>query len=340
LLSHFPKSFASYTKFAFREFFIMKKEMRAISFSDFGGPEVLRLTDLPMPVPAAKELLVQVGYASVNPSDWKIRQGEMRDLLPHRFPIVPGWDFSGIVTACGPGASLYKAGDKVYGCAIQGTIQNGTYAEFIAIPEKQVARMPDTIGFKDAASIPVAGLTAWQALFDHATIGLGEKILIHAGAGGVGCFAIQMAAASGLNVFATASLRNHDLIKELGTLTAIDYAREKFEDICQEEGGVDVVLDVLGGETLQRSFQAIKPGGRLISTVSEPDPTKAKNMNVNASTFVVQPRADQLTKIAKWIEDGKLKIPPLREYDLKDAAAAQSLSATGHIQGKIVLKVK
>jgi NADPH2:quinone reductase len=316
--------------------------MKAIVFDQFGGPDVLHLADVPIPEPARGEVLIQIAYTAVNPIDWKIREGQLKDAIPHRFPVIPGWDVSGIVTSVGPAVSLFKAGDKVYACARKATAPGGSYADYIALDERLIARMPKNLGFKDAAAIPTAALTAWQALFDHAKLKSGETILIHAGAGGVGSYALQMANNAGAGVITTTSLRNHELARLLGAKLVIDYAREDFVEAARAyvPHGVDIVLDLLGGDIQKKSFGALKAGGRLISTLDIADPTLAASNRVKAEPMSVQPSGTQLSELALQFEDGRLKVPALREYDLRDAAAAQSLIQTAHIQGKIVLKVK
>jgi len=316
--------------------------MRAIVMDRFGGSEVLHSADMPVPKPGAGEILVQVAYAAVNPVDWQIREGRLKDVLPHQFPIIPGWDASGMVIAVGPHVSLFKPNDRVYAYCRKPVIQMGAYAEFITLPEKNVARMPKNLGFRDAAVIPLGALTAWQALFEKAQLKENETILIHAGAGGVGNFAIQLAHNTGAGVITTASLRNQELVRSLGAMHVIDYAREDFVQATRKvvPKGVDIVLDLLGGDIQERSFAALKPGGRLVSTVGVPNSEKAATYHVTAAHFLVEPNSDQLAELATQFDDGRLKTPPIREYDLKEAAAAQSLSQTGHVPGKIVLKVK
>jgi NADPH:quinone reductase-like Zn-dependent oxidoreductase len=316
--------------------------MRAIVMDHFGGSDVLHQADIPVPKPADGELLIQVVYTAVNPIDWKIREGLFKDLLPYQFPLILGWDVSGVVISVGPHVSLFKPNDRVYAYCRKPIVQMGAYAEFMTLHETLAARMPKNLGFRDAAAIPLAGLTAWQALFDHAQLKAGETILIHAGAGGVGSYAIQMAHNAGAGVITTASLRNHDLVRSLGAMQVIDYAREDIVKATRGYApqGVDVVFDLLGGETQEKSFAVLKPGGRLICAVTPPDEALVKRYNVTAVLIGTEPNNQQLSDMATQFDDGRLKVPPIREYDLKDAAAAQSLSQTGHVQGKIVLKVK
>lgn len=316
--------------------------MRAIVLDRFGGPEVLRLADVPVPKPKEGEILVQVAYAAVNPVDSKIRQGLLKDLFPHEFPIILGWDAAGLVISVGSNASLYKPGDKVYAYCRKPVVQWGSFAEFIALPEGQVARMPRQLGFKDSACIPLAGLTAWQGLMERGQLQSGQTVLITAGSGGVGNFAIQMARNAGAGVLTTASPRNHELVKSLGAMVAIDYARQDVAAAVKAAvpDGVDLVFDLAGGAGMPDLLRVLKPGGRFVSAVDALDPTVAAKHQVLYADHFVQPNAAQLAELALMFDDGRLKIPPLREYDLRDAVGALALSETRHVQGKIVLKVK
>jgi NADPH2:quinone reductase len=316
--------------------------MRAMVMDRFGGSEVLHMADVPVPKPLENEVLIQVAYAAVNPIDWKIREGLFKDALPYQFPLIPGWDMSGIVIAVGAEVTLYKPNDRVYAYCRKPIEQMGAYAEFLTLPENIVARMPKNLGFRDAAAIPLCALTAWQALFDLAQLQANETVLIHAGAGGVGSFAIQLARNAGAGVITTASLRNHDLVRSLGAMHVIDYSREDFVAATRAvvAQGVDVALDLLGGEIQEKSMAALKPGGRLVSALALASAESAARHKVTALQVRAAPNTPQLSELASQFDDGRLKVPTLREYDLKDAAAAQSLSQTGHVQGKIVLKVK
>lgn len=316
--------------------------MRAIAQDQFGGPEVLRLSDLPVPKPGPNEILIQVAYASINPFDCKLRAGHFRDFLPTQFPLVPGVDLSGIVIGTGEGASLFKNGDKVYAFVHKPVFQWGTYAEFIAIDERQAARIPKHFGFKDAAAIPLAALTARQALFDQGALERGQTVLILGGAGGVGTYAVQLAKNAGAGVLATASLRNHELVRSLGADGVIDYAREDVVALTRSTAaqGVDVIIDLVGGPHQATMAQALKKNGRYVSVAHPPADTLRALPNLTALAHATKPDSAQLAEMAPQFDEGRLKMPPVREYDLRDAAAAQALLETGHIQGKIVLKVK
>jgi NADPH2:quinone reductase len=307
---------------------------------DFGGAERLRLADMPMPTPQDDEVLVQLAYTSVNPVDWKIREGLFKDLIPHQFPIILGWDAAGTVSAVGKAVSSFKAGDKVYGYCRKPIVQHGTYAEFVTVRATALAAMPDNISFAEGASIPLTGLTAWQALFDVAQLTSGETVLIHAGAGGVGSLAIQFAKQAGAKVYTTASAINHDYVKSLGANTAIDYKKENFIQVVKtaEPSGVDVVFDTVGDRVQQQSFEVLKPGGRLVSIVAPPPEDLLQKFQVKGDFVFVEPNGEQLRTIASLIAAGKVKPAMIEEMPLVEAALAQETSRGQHVCGKIVLK--
>lgn len=315
--------------------------MKAVVFEDFGGAEKLRLTDLPAPKPADNEILIAIECTSVNPVDWKIREGMLKNRLPHEFPIIPGWDAAGTVKEVGKNVKNFKKGDKVYAYCRKPTIHWGTYAEFICVDAEHVAHMPKKLTSAQAAAIPLVGLTAWQALFEKAKLKKGETILIHAGAGGVGSLAIQFAKNFGAKVITTARENHHAYVKKLGADLAIDYTKEDFADKIKGVApqGVDVVFDMIGGDTLRDSLEVLKPKGRLVSIYEKLDPAKAKEKNIEASYLFVEPNGSQLKEIANLIDQGKVAAPAIEEFPLEKASMAQEKVKTGHTQGKIVLKV-
>jgi NADPH2:quinone reductase len=316
--------------------------MKAMVIEDFGGPEQLKLADLPTPTPADDEVLIEVAYTSVNPVDWKIREGMLTDVFPHHFPLIPGWDAAGTVSALGSNATGFAIGEKVYAYCRKPEVQYGTYAEFVAVDRAAVAPMPTNLSFAEAATIPLTGLTSWQALFDFAGLKAGQKALIHAGAGGIGSLAIQFAKNAGASVITTASLGNHDYVKRLGADAAVDYASEDFAAAVTElePDGIDVVYDAAGGETQRRSYEVLKPGGVMVSIVDAPDGELAERYGVKAGFVFVEPNGAQLREIAGLIEAGKVKPAAIEEMNLEDAATAQERSKAGHVRGKIVLKIK
>src|SRR3989449_6833923 len=239
--------------------------MKAIRIHNYGGPEVLQYEDAPRPQPQAGEILVRVHAAGVNPIDWKVREGHMKDFWPHKFPLILGWDLSGVVEELGRGVSRFKIGDEVY--SLPDPTRDGAYADYIVVREPELALKPNSLHHIRAAAVPLAALTAWQSLFDTAQLQPGQRVLIHAGSGGVGHFAVQLAKWKGAYVFATASSKNQELLRRLRVDDAIDYTKQKFEDFARD---VDVVLDTIGGETQERSWSVLKRGGNLVSLVQPP----------------------------------------------------------------------
>lgn len=305
--------------------------MHAVRIHEFGGAEVLKYEETPRPEPAAGEVLIKVHAAGVNPVDWKIRDGAFGS---GTFPMILGYDVSGTVEAVGEGTTRFKKGDRVF--AYLFLQRGGGYAEYAAVAESIVAAKPATIDHVHAAGVPLAALTAWQALADVAKLTEGQTVLVHAGAGGVGHFAVQIAKARGATVIATASAGNHDYLKSIGADKVIDYRSEKFEDVVRD---VDVVLDPIGGETQERSFGVIRKGGYLVSIVQPPNPQRLKEAGISGSVFLVRPDADQLAEIARLIDAGKIKPHVSQTFPLPDAGKAHALSQTGRTRGKIVLTV-
>lgn len=307
--------------------------MKAIRYHEFGGPSVLKYEDAPRPTPKANEVLIKVYAAGVNPVDWKIRAGKVARGVT--LPVIPGFDASGVIEEVGAEVKDFKKGDEVF--AFTALPRGGAYAEYCVALPNEVARKPASIDHVRAAGVPLAALTAWQALFDAAKLRPGQTVLVHAGAGGVGHFAIQLAKAKGAKVIATASAGNLAFLKELGADQAIDYKAQKFDEIVKD---VDVVLDSIGGETLNRSYAVVKEGGYVVSIVQAPDPEKLKARNLKGSNMLVKPNTTQLAEIAALIDAGKVKPTVGETFKLEDAAKAHELSETGHARGKIVLKVR
>ena len=316
--------------------------MRAMVIEAFGGPERLKAAEVPTPVAGDEEVLIALACTSVNPVDWKIGEGMLADMFPHSFPLIPGWDAAGTVSAVGRNADRFKAGDKVFAYCRKPQIQFGTYCEYVAVHESAVALMPGNLGFAEAATVPLTGLTAWQSLFDTAKLSAGEKILIHAGSGGVGSLAIQLAKHAGATVYTTARAVNHDYVRSLGADTAIDYTTENFVDVLRkrEPDGIDVVYDTIGGHVQKRSYKVLRKGGRLVSIANIPDPEEARPYDVRTAFVFVSPNGKQLRKIAELIESGAVRPADFEVMRLEDAAKAQELSRAGHVRGKIVLRIR
>lgn len=307
--------------------------MNAVRIHAFGGSDQLKLESAPTPTPGPGEVLVKVHAAGVNPVDWKIREGYFQDPAI-KLPLSLGYDVCGTVEATGAGVARLQVGDVVY--SYISLTRGGGYAEYVAIPENQVALKPTTLDPVEAAAVPLAALTAWQALFDNANLKSGQTVLIHGASGGVGTFAVQFAKAKGATVIATASEKNHAYLKDLGADVVIDYNTQKFEEIAKD---VDVVLDSIGGDTQDRSFTVLKKGGIIVSIVGPVSPQKAAEHGVRGKSMLVQPSAAQLAEIGALIDQEKVKVVVSHVMPLADAAKAHEQSQTGHTRGKIVLKV-
>jgi NADPH:quinone reductase-like Zn-dependent oxidoreductase len=310
------------------------KTMKAVCIYSYGGPGVLVYEDAPRPHPGDGEVLVRVHAAGINPVDWKIREGHLKERLHHTLPLVLGWDVSGVVEALGPGLIRLKVGDEVF--SRPDISRDGAYAEFIVIKESELAPKPKSIDHVHAAALPLAGLTAWQSLFDAGGLSAGQRVLIHAAAGGVGNLAVQLAKWKGAHVIGTASARNHDFLRKLGVDQVVDYQTVRFEEAVQ---AVDVVFDTMGGDIQERSWKVLKRGGILISIASPPSAEIAAAHGVRQAFVFAQPNAAQLAELAKLADADKLKAIVETILPLSDATRGQELSERGHTRGKIVLRV-
>jgi NADPH:quinone reductase-like Zn-dependent oxidoreductase len=303
--------------------------MKAVQIRAFGGPDVLQFEDVPRPEPKADEVLVRVHAAAVNPVDWKIREGH----LPAPLPMIMGIDLSGVIESVGSSVTKFRAGDEVFG---QVADESGSYAEYALAMDSDVARKPEGLDHVTAAALPVAGLVAWQALFDTANLAGGQKVLIHAAAGGVGSFAVQFAKWKGAHVIGTASGAHVEQVRQLGADEVVDYRKTKFEDVVR---GVDVVFDTVGSDTQERSWRVLKPGGVLVSIVQPPSQEKAVSHGVRGIFVRQKANGEQLATIAGLVVSGKVKVNTETVLPLREARKAQELSQKGHSGGKIILKV-
>jgi len=318
----------------------------------------MRAGETPEPEMGENDVLVQIHAAGVNPLDSKIRNGEFKLILPYRLPLILGNEAAGVVVSVGSRVQRFKPGDEVFARPRKGRI--GTFAEFIAIAEDDVAHKPKALTMEEAASIPLVGLTAWQALIERAHLKKGQRVLIHAGSGGVGTFAIQLAKHLGAIVATTASATGLDLVKRLGADIAIDYRRDDFETILKD---YDVVLNSLGGETLDKSLRVLKPGGTLISISGPPDPDfaneigaswilrlamrllsyrirrKSRRRHVRYSFLLMRASGEQLRKISSLIDSGIIRPVVDRVFPFDSTKEAMAYVETGRAKGKVVVKV-
>lgn len=333
--------------------------MKAFILNRYGKKEKLHLSEIAEPVLNEQDVLVQVHAASVNLLDSKIRDGEFKLILPYKTPLPLGHDVAGIVTKVGSKVGKFKVGDEVYARPADHRI--GTFSEFIAIHQNDVALKPKNISMEEAASIPLVGLTAWQALVEKANLKKGQKVFIQAGSGGVGTFAIQLAKHLGATVATTTSAANTDLVKSLGADVVIDYRKEDFETILND---YDVVLNSQDGKTLEKSLRVLKQGGKVISISGPPDPAfgheiganwfltlvlkllsagirkKAKRLGVNFSFLFMKAQGEQLGQITKLIESGVLKPVIDKVFPFEQTNEAMSYVESGRAKGKVVIRVK
>jgi NADPH:quinone reductase-like Zn-dependent oxidoreductase len=315
--------------------------MRAIRVHEYGGPERLKLEHVPRPEPAPGEVLIRVHAAGVLPAEWKARQGLFHAFRPAVFPYIPGSAVAGVVVAVGPGVAAFQVGQAVFGRSVQ-----GTYAEYTVTAVEPPALTPqtfsllalksDSLSFDMAATISGGATTAWQALFADGGLQAGQRVLIHGAAGGVGAFAVQFARWKGAHVIGTASQANLEFVRSLGAETAIDYAATPFEQVAQ---AVDLVLDTIGGETLRRSLEVVKPGGTLVSLVEQPSQQRAQEHGIRAMNNAALPTSQHLSIIAQLIEAGEVRPTIERIFSLHEAPQAHELSQTGHGRGRIVLHI-
>lgn len=309
--------------------------MKAVRFHAYGGPEALVYEDAPKPEPAAGEVIVKVHAASVNPIDWKVRAGHLKGFRDYPLPFILGWDVSGVVESCGADVTRWRPGDEVY--SRPDGARNGAYAEYIAVREGELARKPVKLDHVHSAAIPLAGLTAWQALFDTAGLQAGQKVLIHAAAGGVGHFAVQFAKLKDLYVAGTASGRNQDFLKRLGCDLPINYETNPFEDVVHE---FDAVIESMGGEIRKRSWKVLKKGGIMVCLIGPPASEEdAKAHGSRTALIWGQMKADQLAEIANLADAGRFHTEIAAVFPLREAAQAHKMSETEHVRGKIVLQV-
>ena len=309
--------------------------MNAIRIHNYGGPDVLLYEEAPRPRLRHSEVLIRVHAAGVNLLDCKVRAGEVRQIIQHKLPLIPGWDVSGVVEGVGQGVSQFKRGDEVF--AMADPTRDGAYADYIAVREATVAMKPKSLHHVRAAATPVSALAAWQSLFELGPLQSGQRILIHGGSGGVGHFAVQLAKWKGAYVIATASTKNQERLRKLGADETIDYTAQKFEAIAHK---IDIVLDTIGGETQERSWCVLNKGGALISLAQPPSEQKARRFGVRGIMCRVQPDGPQLSKITKLIDSAKLKPIIDRILPLSEARRAHELAQNGNTRGKIVLRVK
>lgn len=308
-------------------------QTHAVRMHRFGGPEVLSLDAVSVAVPQAGEAIIRIEAASVNPIDFKIRRGEISAIENDQLPYVMGRDFAGTIESLNGEGLGFEPGDKVYGLL---NFERGTYTERALVKVGEMAHRPHRLTAVEAAAVPLAALTAWQGLFDQGRLCAGQTVLIHAAAGGVGHLALQFAKAHGATVIATTSASGMDLVRSLGADVVIDHEHQSFEHIAKH---VDLVLDLIGGETQRRSWDVIREGGALISAIEEPKEEEAHRRNIRAAHFWAHTSVAHLDAVRHLIDSGKVRLVVQQVFDLAHAMDAHRLIEAGHVHGKLVLQM-
>lgn len=305
--------------------------MRAAVYDTYGDADVISVREHDEPPVGPDTVLVRVKATSVNPVDWKIRLGYLQAAYPHHLPIIPGWDVSGVVEAVGPAVVTgIEVGDEVWGYVRRDDVQWGTSAELVPAPERTVARKPASLSFEEAAAVPLAGLTAYQALVEALDVKAGERVLVHAAAGGVGQFAVQIAAARGCEVVGTASPKNHEMLRSLGVSEVIDYNDGPVSK--QLSAPVDAVIDLVGGDALEDAPRQTDDTSRIVSIVDA-----QTVLGLGGRYVFVRPEREHLDALAALADEGKLRVDVAEKLPLERIADAHLLSESGHTRGKIVV---
>jgi NADPH:quinone reductase-like Zn-dependent oxidoreductase len=307
--------------------------VRAAIYDRFGSADVLEVREVDNPPVGPDTVLVRAKATSVNPVDWKIREGYLQGAYPHHLPIIPGWDLAGVVEAVGPAVTTgVQVGDEVYGYVRRDDVKFGTAAELVPVPQRLLTRKPSSLSFEEAAAVPLAAMTAYQALVEAGEVKAGERVLVHAASGGVGHFAVQIAAALGAEVVGTASPRNHDYVRELGASVVLDHGAGPVSEQLDEP--VDVVIDLYGGEALEDAPKQVKDPGRIVSIVD------ADTVLRDGGTYVfVRPDTNTLDAVTELVEAGKLRVDVTETFPLEEIAEAHRRSESGHTRGKIAVTI-
>jgi NADPH:quinone reductase-like Zn-dependent oxidoreductase len=305
-----------------------KNTMKAIRVHDYGGPEQLVLEQAPVPQVPSDQVLIHLKAAGVNPADWKYRSGAYKQFMPLTFPWTPGLEGAGIVETAGADVKAFKKGDEVYG------LVSGAYAEYALAKTNEIFPKPAGLTFEEAAAIPIGALTAWGAVIATAKVEAGQRVLVHGAAGGVGLYAVQLARWKGAHVTGTASASNLEFVRSLGAEQVIDYRATRFETVLRD---MDVVIDTVGGNLAERSFQVLRPGGVYVTVAGRLAEDAGKAQNVKALSAGRFP-AENLKQISELIESKQLKAVVGKVFPLGEAAKAHELSQTGHGRGRIILQ--
>lgn len=311
--------------------------MRAVVINEYGNKDQLHMENIAIPEIADDEVLVEVRATSVNPIDWKLREGYLAESIPLKFPIVLGWDVAGVITRVGQKVQNFKTGDKVL--ARPDLTNRGTYAEYTAVKEDKLAMLPENVSYEEAAALPLAGLTAWQGIYENLDVKPGQTVLMQGGAGGVGIIAIQLLKHLGAHVITTASAKNKEFLQGLGADEVIDYHEKDFSEVLNN---IDAVFDTIGGDTLAKSYSVLKDGGHLVTISGAIDEKLAEAKNITAKGIWLRPNGKQLTELVNLVNDGVVKviIDSVHPFTEDGVKAAQEVSETHHAKGKIVISMK
>ncbi|GAB2777324.1 NADP-dependent oxidoreductase [Salinimicrobium soli] len=311
--------------------------MKAAYYNEFGGPGSVKTGEIELRELKEGEVLIKIKAAGVNPVDAVITKGYYKDMMPHTFPIIPGWDVAGVIEQRGHAARRFEVGDEVYAYARRPEVKWGTFAEYIIIPDSYLAKRPQNISAEAAAAIPLAGLTAYQSLYVAGGLQEGQKLLILGSSGGVGSFGIQLAKAKGAEVIGVASSKNHEYMRSLGADHTIDYHDKDIGEAVKQiyPEGVDLIFDCTSGESLQQALKSLKNSGKLVSILNQGEDLDKK---IDFEFVFVEPNTKQLEHLAKLVEDGKLKVEVSKTYSLDEAAKALEQIQSLHTTGKIVVK--
>lgn len=314
----------------------MEKKTKAANYEEFGGPEVVKVSEIDLPELGEGEVLIKVKAAGVNPVDAVIREGHYKNMMPHKLPVIPGWDLAGIIEDRGHAARRFEIGDEVYAYARRPEVKWGTFAEYIVIPETYLASRPKNFSWEESAAIPLAGLTAYQSLYIAGNLQEDQKVLILGASGGVGSFAIQLAKNRGAEVIGVASEKNHQYMKSLGADHTIDYENGDIGAAAKEIApeGVDLIFDCTSGDTLRQSTKALKSSGKLVSILSQGEEV---DEGIDFQFVFVEPNSKQLAHYRELVEEGKIKVQVSKVYPLEETADALEQIQTLHTTGKIVI---
>lgn len=312
--------------------------MKAVQINTYGGIDVLEINEnAPKPAPSKNQVLVGVHAASINPVDWKLRAGYLKEWMPLKFPATLGGDFSGVVREVGEGVSEFSIGDEVFGSAIVLNGGSGSFAEFVAANTGNTALKPKTVDFVEASALPLAGASAVQALEEHIKLQSGQKILIHGGAGGIGHIAVQLAKAIGAHVATTVNIDDKEFAKKLGADEIIDYKNQAFEEVLKD---YDAVFDTVGGETTDRSFTVLKKGGALVSMLGQPSQELVEKYGITAIGEMTKTNTEHLNRLAEFVDSGKIKVHVDKIFPFPQAKEAFKYQEEVHPRGKVVLRIK